>query len=809
MRYLHILESLKLEDASVVRYLPLMKIGSRLFNGHDLFPSSSYCKKKSSGSVTENEMFIDDQDDGFPMMEKRQVSWKWARPMITGPSALSLKSSVSFTDEKLALWSKTFVVHEASIGEIEVCVDSDPLSRLIKATSSVPWDDRWFSGDWMDEISPDMVATAGWTIGNHNLQPIPAWYGSASGKLSALSSELRNVTARFGGIVVRLPHPTYSFPSCGMADVVCSISSATVLVTSQLPASFLSGRIIACDGDSTQFPNGKDDLSCQASHGLNSDAGTQFRMQITLVDFSLQVVQMPTNNINYLIAPTKITTMMSLQHTNPANDTTQITQSILVSVSVPMLESHIVVETALSGACTMHYHLTRLMCHDATDFSDASSSNQIQQTTDTSEVTSVVCVHVSEISLKLATNRKQDEVLYISHVHVRRVELGVESSSNIEGTDALSVHKCVVGGFSLQSISSDIHRFTDIVSTGMETNADQSADSMAIMLRACHSSGRIFPTTSTYSLDSASPLVINLDIDAMETFKDIAIRAFNEPVYFYSRSRVCPDDYETSTQPTMIALLSLLFEPLTSLDSFQPNPNTTVLTRILLNNMTVNIPSNADGSNTDFLLTARDVDVTVGSINHTDAGPLLKHRCGRDNIIWEDIVGNDTTPGTFYAFKSRQSLMSLDGARQGILIPEFHLDWSSAKGEDIVKKLIDTSVTIATLLSYISMKIYFMMPTMTTSKSRLTSPDKEFHSRIGHYHSTMIRLLSSAEDTIERLSLSLFSKERERLGMLAFTPSVCGWLRICEGTASFHRLFPTATLCRYWVALINSLLVSH
>lgn len=807
MRYLHLMESLyqgvKLEDASVIRYLPLVKIGSRLFNGHDLFPSSSYCKKKSPGSITENEN--DQDDDFFPMMEKRQVSWKWARPMITGPSALSLKSSVSFIDEMLALWSKTFVVHEASIGEIEVCVDSDPLSRLIRTISSVNWDERWLSGNWMDEISSDMVVNPGWTIQNHNLQPIPAWYGSASGKLSALSSELRNITARFGGVIVRLPHPTYSFPSCGMADVVCRISSATVLVTSQLPASFLSGRVTACDGESTRFPNDKDDLSCKVSHGSDSDAGTQFRMQITLADFSLQVVQMPTNNINYLIAPTKITAIMSLQHTNTANDTTKITQSILMSVSVPMLESQVVVETALSAACTMNYHMTGLMCA-LTDFSDANSINQIQKTAD--EVTSVVCVHVSEISFNLATNRTLDEVLFISRVHVRRVELGLESTSNTAGTGALCVHKCVIGGFSMQSISSD-NRFTDIVTTGMETNVDQGTDGIAIMLRVCHSSGHIFPTTSTFSLDLASPLIITIDVDAMETFNDIVIRAFNTPVYFYSKSRVYPDDYESSTQPTMIALISLLFEPSASLDSSEPNSNTTVLTRILFNTMTVKIPRKADGSNANFLLMAEDVDVTVGSINHITAGSLLKHQCGHDNIIWEDIVGNITI-GTFYAFKSRQSLVSLDSnCKEVVLIPEFSLDWSSTKGEEIVKELIDTSVTIAKLMSYLSMKIYFMIPTSTTSKSRLQSPDRDFHARIGHYHSTILRLLSSTEETIERLRLSLFSKERERLGMMAFTPSVCGWLRICEGTASFHRLFTTATLCRYWVALINSLLVSY
>jgi hypothetical protein len=162
-------------------------------------------------------------------MTSRPVSWKWTRSCnVNGPSALSLKSTVSFVDENLALWSKTKVVHEASIGKIEVFFDSAPLGRLVKVISSVCWDDRWFSGEWSNNITSDMVVgeaqNGAFSLKNH-IQPLPGW---SNMKLSALSSDLRSITAYFGGFVIRMPHAVNCMSSCGLSEVVFSVSKATV-----------------------------------------------------------------------------------------------------------------------------------------------------------------------------------------------------------------------------------------------------------------------------------------------------------------------------------------------------------------------------------------------------------------------------------------------------------------------------------------------------------------------------------------------------------------------------------------------------
>ena len=127
----------------------------------------------------------------------------------------------------------------------------------------------------------DMVAVPELLLSDH-VQPLPAFLGNGSTKLSMLSLELRHVTARFGGVVVRLPHPVHYFSSAGLADVVCSVSRATVLVTSELPRSFLTGTI-AVDGTTSKFPNVGSDLSCNDSECDGSDTGAIFRMQVSLI----------------------------------------------------------------------------------------------------------------------------------------------------------------------------------------------------------------------------------------------------------------------------------------------------------------------------------------------------------------------------------------------------------------------------------------------------------------------------------------------------------------------------------------------
>ena len=111
LSYIHIMESVqrirdnaKKNDATnngdhssawtTVKMHPLLRMGTRLFQGHDVFSLSSSWKGSwfSEPCVTDT-----NKCDEFPLMEKIQTSWKWERPK--GRRALALKSTVSFVDE--------------------------------------------------------------------------------------------------------------------------------------------------------------------------------------------------------------------------------------------------------------------------------------------------------------------------------------------------------------------------------------------------------------------------------------------------------------------------------------------------------------------------------------------------------------------------------------------------------------------------------------------------------------------------------------------------------------------------------------
>lgn len=785
MRYLHIMESLHRyadkENARVERYLPLIKIGCRLFDGQDVFSLASHYKYNL---YTANVNHTPDDEDGFPMMERRHVSWKWTRHDISGPAALSLKSTVSFVDESLALWSKTYVIHEANIGEIEFCIDSDPVGRLAKVLKSNPFDNRWFSGDWADEITHDMLIDPDSDV-SLNLQPLPGWYGSTSGKLSSLSSDLRSITARFSCVNVRMPHPIYTITSCGLADVLLCISGATLLVTSQLPIGFLTGTITATDGLSTSFPNDEEDFSCN-SESLMSDPTSKFRIQATLYDFSLKVVPIPNvhsepdvDNTNFLVAPTKITTMMSLQHKDGLGhvdvDSADSSQFIIASVLVQNLESSVVLETSLSAASTLNYHLTKIMHYVQKCAPDEHRQQSASASLVKDAITTVVCVHVSAISITLATRQSnQNSILKLCVLKLGNIEFGLESITAIRPDSKIEkseVHKCIIGGLLIQIITND-GRLVDLMTIGMQDctlapeDGASEREGESIMLRACHllgdsSSGK---QSASLAVDVASAVTISLDINAIQAFCDVAINALSSSVYFYTRSD--RDAFETSTQPLMAALLSFMSPAPSSYTTFIKTKAKTSFMRMLFSKISLHVTNTAAvNDKAIFTLGIVGADLTAGQIV-ADIHPestILKQQCGRGDK-WCSIIRRVDCIDTFYALKLEVSLMSVDGCRE--VMNRFSVDWNSIDGNEKVKELIDASLTVGMLMAHLGMKLYFMLPSKL-SKSRVPKGTREIHSMIGRYHSDMLRIFLRSEGMIEQMSLTIFAKEKERLGLLS------------------------------------------
>ncbi|KAL3803648.1 hypothetical protein HJC23_003702 [Cyclotella cryptica] len=858
LRYLHVMEVVHRlsglssdvpKDGSIVKYSALMRVGTKLVH-RDVFSLSSHWNRILWRGTTADETLDDDDDDqGFPVMTSRPVSWKWTRSSnASSHSAISLKSTVSFVDENLALWSQTKVVHEASIGKIEVCFDSSPLGRLIEVIVSVPLNDRWFSGEWSNDFTSNMLAEEAqngvFSLKNH-IQPLPGW---SNGKLSALSSDLRSITARFGGFVMRMPHSVNRFSSCGSAETVFSASKATLLVSSELPVSFLTGTITASDGTSKSFPNDERDISCRdGESGLGSEAVAKFRLQVTLSDFSLKVVPMQhvylasdESNINHLIVPTKITIMTNLEHANAlqqsSGNESDARQSFVASVLIQRLESNIALGRAISATSTLNYHITEIMRHaysrspDSSDEPLCTKSQLAGETEDCSTKTIlVVCLHVPELEFNMFEDRTHPQgLLHLSRLLLRQVEFGFESTCGLSenyGDRTTTLYKCVLEGFAFQVISKE-YNLIDFVTTGIgASNVAASVKSFLhhnevktqsggnVMIRVLHNSLQrevlgSSVQTSTSVMDISSLVVVSLDIDTIKMFSEFVIGALSTPVYFYARSTRA-NAFESIAQSTISALWSSLSELMALSQSSDAGccETDTAFTRLLLSNLLVQVPNTSLSTNdANFWFSFDAVELAycyAGSMKEC-ADLLFEQRCGRGDD-WRTVLGDATDCNSFYLLKSRLSVLIADGDIYRFVFPPFSVDWSSTRGDVQINDFIESFLSVGTVLSSATMKLFYLLPS-ASSKSSMTSTAKEMHNMIAKYHSKVMTIFYDLEDKVERMRLFLFVKERERVAM----PVACGWLRISERSElSFHRLFATATLFRYWAVLNNSLMVFY
>jgi hypothetical protein len=108
IKYCHVLETAYREEqgtnmrakqrafgpvpCTVVKVCPLFRLGTRKFQGHDVFSLSP--RLLGNDDVVNNATKCDE----FPLMEDRQTTWTWERPGATH-RALAFKSTISFIDE--------------------------------------------------------------------------------------------------------------------------------------------------------------------------------------------------------------------------------------------------------------------------------------------------------------------------------------------------------------------------------------------------------------------------------------------------------------------------------------------------------------------------------------------------------------------------------------------------------------------------------------------------------------------------------------------------------------------------------------
>jgi hypothetical protein len=730
--------------------------------------------------------------------------------------------------QTLSRWSRTNVQHEASLGELEVVLDSAPVERLSKIFSdprdqdNIWFDERWLSGDWHAEISSEMIAfeKGGFWLQNH-VQPLPSLYPS-SRKRSAPSSELRSVTAHFDSITFRLPNPMQDLATFRMSDVIFSISEATILVSSDLPPSFLSGDITP-ENSEHDFPHDPADISSIAVRQATDirahpDHETKFRMQVSLFDCQVSILPVHAYSLEKkelascnLIAPTNVTVLMSLEDkeaqqsskdTNQSNARTS--KSLVLSVLVQKLEFNVVLRNIYYALETVHYHAESVI----NAFSSSGNVDRCvpavsDSATDIAEeiaTTSIICIHVPDVEILVWDDQThapdQRKHTLLCRVKAGQFEFGMECNHTQSHVEEATVYKCFFKSLLVEICSRlDEHAFkmVEILSFGRTTPSSNMVEKACFyfpndvtgslkrgfILRAEYESAESI--SSALALEIASPLFVDLNINAIECFLNLMPQCLLSSVFVGSSSRIG----KTLLGSALMSIGSKVSEILRSNRSDPREPEISdgmdnSFFRISIHQLIVLVPSNNESS---FVLSLSDVEVAAGTAKDIVSHPCVaKKNCGNGNRTWLGefyLLGEEKTrshAGTFYVLRSSYGVLRV--ASNEIIVPASSINWSSPVGLggysnappfDIfaMKDLILSFMHLGMPFSSLYFKLYKLSPNSAESAQDFSLASSRLHDSIGSYHCKIHDVIGQLNAEVDRLRCKVFSKEIERVGALA------------------------------------------
>jgi len=316
-------------------------------------------------------------EEFFPLLEPRPVrndpfDYRSTFPMQT----FGFKASICVIEEAQITSSggRIFVLNEIGINGIEVVFDSDRWGRLISfysfkgADGNSKFDHRWFSGDWSDHITDDMLISSSTTFDHEEyIQPLQEHEKVEK----ELSSDLINLTAKLTSVKVRIPAPLHK--DADNSDVCISLSECMILISSALPRNFLSENIpgesvgdneesSAEDTSNLQFPNGLSDLS---NDHIHATPGRNIRTQITLTDFSIKAmppIPFPKSREPLtIISSSKLTFLLSLEKGNRIiRDIDESSTSIFFTALLNDMEINVEFGVLSSITGTILYHIEQL-----------------------------------------------------------------------------------------------------------------------------------------------------------------------------------------------------------------------------------------------------------------------------------------------------------------------------------------------------------------------------------------------------------------------------------------------------------------
>ncbi|EJK75579.1 hypothetical protein THAOC_02693, partial [Thalassiosira oceanica] len=730
-------------------------------------------------------------------------------------------------------------------------------SKCQDPTHDNSWfDNRWMTGRWHEDLSNDMVEaskTGKFGFLDH-LQPLPSLYSSKKGYSDPLSSELRNFTGHLGSIVVRLPNPRVRLSAFRMAEVVLGIKEITIIVSSELPSSFLGGTI-QTESASPTYPNDPRDICCRDPE-KTSDLVVVFRMQVSLADLQMKTLSAESHDLpqvqvddSYadLITPTTLTMMLSLESALPEQGAATQSKSRIISVLLQQFESNMDIRSVNGALETFSYHAANIV--DYLNLSKSSSDHKVTReksthVLDCSKSTTRVCVHVPQVTLRMWGDCQNTKARAASHillcqVRVNQFEFGSELMNR--NGDEGAVHKCAVGNVDVGLRGKGGHTSTlqEIVSLGVDespythlaTKACASCfedNSQPLHPTACFllRSERYSTAEMATSVEITKPLLINVDINAIEFSINAGVETLLSPCFDSSPSSAeisqCPlgshmwecgynlASMLTSSSPRQVESSCTSHD---EVDANVPEPASAFF-RFALYRVFAVVPQDPAGVSSDTAAIDAfgflgDAQIVTGDVCTTCAPGVTQRNCGVGGQTWKTAVPASDQRGKFHALKSTHALVEIVGGDGVINMCSNSINWSTPEGiqrqsclppVDLNKtmELASVMMNLGVPLSSLYFKLYKLAPANVTKQTGVGITN--LHDMIGLYHRRVWDAFNKLKADINELQMAVYTKENERIGAMALaSSSACGWVRASEELSFSHRLFSSATFFKYFM----------
>ena len=311
-------------------------------------------------------------DENFPMFERRSIRDDPVELRHSFPSqAIGLKSTVDFPKGETVK-----VLHELGLDEFDLILDSESWCRVlafVSANDSDAFDSRWHSGDWTGDITMDMLCEpANFALDTH-IQNTKQLFLDEN---SLISSDDFNVTARITNIEMRIPAAVQE--DIRACDILVELKESTIIVSSALPRTFLSGKIgNSISGDESigkgdiDFPNDPNDTCYSLERTEDPSLRQQgiathrnvstFRFKFTVIGFQTRIVPViPFCNgmkPQQLMSPTDLTMIVCFEGEPPVEPgSSSLKIRLFISIQINKLHFNVDFDLLAGATSTLVFH---------------------------------------------------------------------------------------------------------------------------------------------------------------------------------------------------------------------------------------------------------------------------------------------------------------------------------------------------------------------------------------------------------------------------------------------------------------------